>query len=182
MVYVIIGIVMLVILAPIIRIIPSAKQKAAMAKRQVGMKQGIRITITHIEDPDPDRNKYLSNTGKPMPRKLAVIGYSLPRPRPDNWRESGSVDWSFERRSLSVESKVPWEASEPVNSALPDSLSAFLATNLSKLPSDCVKVEEKNFILTIYWHEQGEVSELIDFLTTCVSLPLASGSMDSSIK
>ena len=182
MVYVIIGVVMLVILAPIMRIIPSAKQKAAMEKRQIAMKQGIRIAITHIDDPDPDRNKYLSNTGKPLPRKLAVIGYRLPRARPDNWRESGAVDWRLERRSSSVESKVPWEEVEPTNSGLPDSLKTFLSENLSKLPFDCVKVEEKNFILTIYWQEQGEVSELIDFLTTCVGLPLSSGRNDSAIK
>lgn len=182
MVYVIIGVVMLIILAPIIRIIPSAKQKAAMAKRRLAMKEGIRIDITHIEDPDPDRKKYLSNTGKPLPRKLPVIGYRLPRARPDNWRDSGGLDWSFERKSISTEMKVPWEASEAAQTDLPIDLNAFLETNLSKLPADCVKVEEKNFILTIYWHERGEVSELIDFLRTCVAFSASSGSHDTAIK
>ena len=40
------------------------------------------------------------------------------------------------------------------------------------LPDDVVRIEENNFIISIYWQERGNVDELLVFLSACGNLRL----------
>ena len=95
MVYLIGLFVLLMIAAPIIAILPSAEQKAQMEKRKLAMASNVRVEFTHIDDPDPDPQKYLSNTGVPLERRLAVKAYRLSLRRPAHWRETPSNNWDL---------------------------------------------------------------------------------------
>ena len=66
MIYLIIALVMLAIIAPIVRVLPSKQEKARMAKRRMAMTEGIGVELLKIEDPDPDPAKYRSGTGKAL--------------------------------------------------------------------------------------------------------------------
>ena len=97
MAYVIIVIILLIIIGPILAVLPSKRQKDQMQKRQTAMKAGISVNLTRIDDPDPDPEKYLSNTGKPLERVMALIAYRLPRLRPGQRRQV-AYDWALERK------------------------------------------------------------------------------------
>ena len=43
-------------------------------------------------------------------------------------------------------------------------MTSHLSECLDRLPSDVVQVEEKNNFVSVYWHESGDVTEVIDFL------------------
>ena len=98
MVYLLIGGILLLIVAPIIRILPSRRQKEQMALRRTASSNGLTVELTHIDDPDPDPEKYLSNTGRPLPRVMAVIAYRKPVKKPAEWRRIPAVDWCVVRR------------------------------------------------------------------------------------
>lgn len=173
MAYVIIGIVLLLIIAPILAILPNARQKAQMAKRQQAMKQGVRVELTHLEDPDPDPGKYLSNTGRPLERKLAVAAYRIQRPRSVNWRQYPSSDWQLDQSKLEG-----WVWNIKPHRDIPNDLTEFVSEHLelmandlaNDLSIDLVRVEEKKFTVSVYWHERGEVKPVIDFLKGCIAL------------
>jgi hypothetical protein len=57
-----------------------------------------------------------------------------------------------------------WYWSSREASLVSGPLSDHLSNHLSKLPGDVVRVEEKNKFISLYWHEAGDVSEVIDFL------------------
>ncbi|HIG42387.1 MAG: hypothetical protein ABGY96_10720 [bacterium] len=169
MAYIIIGFVLLLIIAPIIAILPSARQKALMAKRREAMAENIRIDLTQIEDPDPNPEDYISNTGKPLDRKCPVAAYRIPRPRSGNWRQLPSIDWSVNRvNAESDEDPVKgWRWDGRLDKKISNDLNEFIVLNLAALPDDVMRVEEKKFLISVYWKEAGEVQETIDFLTGC---------------
>lgn len=176
MVYLIGLFVLLMIAAPIIAILPSAEQKAQMEKRKVAMAQNVRVEFMHIDDPDPDPEKYISNTGRPLERRLSVKAYRLALPRPFEWREKPVREWAFIRRS--TKSELPkngfsisgWESEVVPEEGFSEKWRDFFQQRMPRLPDDVVRVEENNFIMTIYWQERGDVKELLDFLGACKNL------------
>jgi hypothetical protein len=174
MVYIIIGFVLVLIIAPIISIMPSAKQKAQMVKRQAAMARNIRVDLTRIDDPDPDPEKYLSNTGRPLERKCAVAAYRIPRQRSRDWRQAPSTDWAVDRveGDSSLVSALGWRWNGPPGDKVARTLNEFIVTNLNGLPEDVVRVEERNFVVSVFWKEIGEVQDTIDFLTGCIAISI----------
>ena len=182
MAYIIIGFILLLIIAPIIAILPSARQKAMMAKRTEAMAKNIRIDLTQIEDPDPNPEDYISNTGKPLDRKCAVAAYRIPRTRSGNWRQLPSIDWAVNRvRAESNEDPVKgWRWERQPDKKTSNDLNEFIVSNLTGLPNDVMRVEEKKFLISVYWKETGEVQETIDFLTGCAEINILPTTTDDS--
>jgi hypothetical protein len=178
MAYVIIIVVLLVIIGPILALLPSKRQKQQIQMRKAAMNAGISVALTRIDDPDPDPEAYLSNTGKPLERVMAVVAYRCFRPRPDQWRQRPEIAWALDRtRGACVEGLAPgWQWHDTRISDLPPILSGYLVDALDSLPDDVVRVEEQKFIISVYWRERADpqgLAKLIDFLRVCAALPLA---------
>lgn len=169
MAYLIIIVVLLVIAAPILAVLPSPRDKARMVKRRQAMGVGVGVTMTSIEDPDPDIKKYRSSTGKPLPRKLSIAAYRLSRPKLLGRGNKREPSWAVVR--FAARNRAPlvgnwyWESAAPGGELA--GVSEFLVKELEQLPVDVVKIEEKNKFISLYWHEDGEVQEVIDFLDRC---------------
>jgi hypothetical protein len=174
MTYLIIGIAIIFIIAPIFAILPSTKQKSQMKLRQSAMAQGVRVELTTIQDPIPRQDKYLSNTGKPLPPVLSVAAYRKVRPKPAQWRLAPRLDWVVEKRevlSKSLTGNWCWSPEKP--STISDEFESLLRAQLDTLPVDVVKIEEINYFLSVYWHESsGEegLSAIVRFLDACTAL------------
>jgi len=188
MAYVIIVVVLLIIIGPILAVLPSKRQKEQMLKRQTAMAAGLSVALTRIEDPDPNPEDYLSNTGKPLERVKAVIAYRLPRQRLGQWHQT-AVDWALERKLSQSpgprDTGLPtgWHWSETQAGQLPARLRQYLQVAIADLPNDVVRVEERKNIISAYWNERGdtiELTKLIDFLRDCAALPVAPEDDDSA--
>jgi len=172
MVYVGIAIVLLLIIAPIIAILPSKRQKEQMAMRRMAMSAGLSVELTRIADPDPDPEKYLSNTGKPLARVMPAVAYRLSRRRPPNWRQVPQVDWCLVRREAANAPGLPprWAWEEPYDERMSNELKEFFLQNLAGLPNDVVRVDEAKYVLSAYWNEHGgeqAVASIVEFLRGC---------------
>lgn len=175
MVYVFIGIVILLIIAPIIAVLPSKRQKEQMRLRQRAMGAGVSIEFVRIDDPDPDPDKYTSNTGKPLERVMQVVAYRYLRPTPDDWRKVPRIDWRAVRRAGSASPDLPsgWTWENELPASMSNELKSFIANGLHKLPNDVVRVEEVRNVISVYWNEDGgedEVEEIIQFLKECAGI------------
>ena len=172
MVYLIIVFAILLIAAPIVAVLPSKRDKQRMQKRQTAMRVGISVEMTIIDDPDPDPQKYLSTTGKPVPRKLSVAVYRIQRNKPKERISGEAPVWVALRFKDRHRAKLSrywfWEGAAPGPEMA--SISEYLAGQLDQLPPDAVKVEEKNYFVSIYWQESGEVQEVVDFLKRCAAV------------
>lgn len=170
MTYFFIALVILAIVAPIIQVLPSREQKLAMAKRREAMSQGIGVELVKIEDPDPDPKKYQTSTARPLPRELSTTAYRIHRRR----RSSPELGPAFELVRYAGEKRIPfvenwhWASIDQELKANP--LKEHLASTITALPPDVVRIEEKNNFLSLYWREAGEVSEVIDFLKRTVEI------------
>ena len=168
------------IMAPILAILPSAEQKDQLKKRKLAMARGVRVQLTHIDDPDPDPSKYLSNTGQPLERKLPIVAYRLARSRPEMWHERPEENWSFIQARETPNSPVGdygimgWHCERCPQDGFTPVWEKFFQEKLPCLPRDVVRVEENKFMVTIYWKEKGEVDEILDFLSACARLELGS--------
>jgi hypothetical protein len=176
MVYLIIVVILLVIIGPIIAVLPSARQKERMAMRQRAMAQGISVELTSIEDPDPDPNKYLSNTGKPLERIKRVVAYRMLRERPADWRRLPRIDWCALRCGGPGTGGLPpgWAWQNELPSQMSNRLKEFIVDGLQMLPNDVVRVDEVRYMVSVYWNEQGSGENLdpvVDFLKECVEIP-----------
>jgi hypothetical protein len=179
MAYVIIIIILLVIIGPILSLLPSKRQKQQIAMRKAAMDAGVSVALTRIDDPDPDPEQYLSNTGKPLERVMPVVAYRRFRPRPDSWRQRPEIAWALIRQqSADVEGLPPgWQWQDTRLADLPPVLSQYLMGGIGGLPDDVIRVEEQKFIISIYWRERADsqgLTKLLDFLRDCAALPLAS--------
>jgi hypothetical protein len=142
------------------------------------MDAGIRVALTRIDDPDPDPEAYLSNTGKPLERVMAVVAYRRFRPRPDQWRQRPEIAWALNRKQgARIDGLAPdWQWQDTQVAALPPILHDYLVGAVSCLPDDVIRVEEQNFIISVYWRERAdpqELTKLIDFLRDCTALSLS---------
>jgi len=173
MIYVAIALVLVLVIAPIISVLPSARQKEQMSLRKIAMSAGFSIDLTHIDDPDPDPEKYLSNTGKPLPRVMPAIAYRLPR---RGMRDVPLMDWCVVRRSDSkLDELLPpgWTWVSGATANMSNEFKTFLHGSLEKLPNDVIRVEEVNRIVSVYWNEQGgtdAVNAIIAFAKHCVAI------------
>ncbi|MBQ73653.1 MAG: hypothetical protein CMQ20_01360 [Gammaproteobacteria bacterium] len=176
MIYLIIGFALLLIIAPIFAILPSARQKEQMNMRRKAMAEGVSVELTSIQDPVPNQDKYISNTGKPLEPVLGVVAYRVSRKKPRQWRLAPQIDWVLERgdqHSPDLPGTWCWVQSKP--DALPAEMEKFLIRELACIPGDVVRIDEKNYVLSIYWHESsGEegLASVCRFLSGCIEIPL----------
>lgn len=174
MAYVIIGVALLLIVAPIFAILPSARQKEQMRLRKEAMDKGISVELTSIDDPIPHQDKYLSGTGKSLEPVLGVAAYKMTRRKPGEWRLSPPVNWTLERKE-ETSSDLPgcwhWVQSKP--QGLSQELEDFFISSLDTLPDDVVKIQEVNYSLIIFWHERSGAEGLaavVRFLQGCLAI------------
>lgn len=176
MTYLIIGFILLLVIAPLFAILPSARQKEQMKMRREAMDKGISVELTSIQDPVPRQDKYLSNTGKRLEPLLKVAAYRVVRKKPLEWRLSPVIGWGLERGEEPCPGlPEPWRWSQPKPDVLSEEMKVFLARELSSLPDDVVKIDEVNYVLSAYWLEgSGEVglASIVRFLNGCVAIPL----------
>lgn len=175
MVYVFIAVVILLIIGPIIAVLPSRRQKEQMALRKRAMAEGISIEFTRIDDPDPDPEKYRSNTGKPLERVMSVVAYRSIRPTREEWRRIPRIDWCAVRRADSAAPDLPagWAWENELPARMSNELIAFIANELQKLPNDVVRVDEVRNVISVYWQERGveqELNLIIQFLKGCAGI------------
>lgn len=174
MTYLIIGFVILLIIAPIFAILPSARQKEQMRLRKQAMEQGIGVELTRIEDPIPRQDKYLSSTGKPLDPVLSVAAYRIARPKPRELRTSPQIEWILERRaekSSDLPGRWHWSQSKP--NEIREEFEQFLFNELASLPDDVVKIQEVNYSLIVYWHESSSekgLTSIVRFLQGASSI------------
>jgi len=140
--------------------------------RRMAMSAGLSVELTRIEDPDPDPEKYLSNTGKPLERVMQAVAYRFPRPRPPNWRRVPQVNWCVVRREAANAPGLPpdWAWEEPYDDRMSNELKEFFLRNLAGLPNDVVRVDEEKYVLSAYWNEHGDeqaVASIVEFLKGC---------------
>ena len=188
MAYVIIVIVLLAIIAPVIAILPSAKQKAQMQMRKVARSNGVSVELTAIDDPNPHQQKYLSNTGKPIPPLLKVVAYKLQRRRLSDWRRLAQIDWSVQRLPRVDETaqdpfSSTWCWLSPCPAEMSIDLQDWIKNQTASLPEDVEKIEELGYQIAVYWHERtaGSEESVINFLKTCASLPLHQLAEDDNV-
>ena len=166
MTYFIIALVVALIITPILSIIPSKHQRALAQIRQMARTEGLRIDLVKLEDPDPDPDRYVSGTGRPLARKLSVAAWRLPRPRPKDWQSLAIPPWEIVR----VGNEWRWVGDPPA----PEGFANYVSEELITLPSDIVKVEERNYLLTVYWREHADsisADLVIRFLKSCIERP-----------
>jgi len=175
MAYIIIVVVILIIVSPIIANLPSARQKQQMQMRKRAMAAGITIDLTHIDDPDPNPADYLSSTGKPLPRVMAVFAYRMPRRRNEANYEQPPSHWQLVRRGGQAAPALPagWQWQDTNLQQLNVPLRHFLETRIAALPADVKRLEESEFIISVYWQEREDgvgLTKIIDFLKDCAAL------------
>ncbi|MBV1879618.1 MAG: hypothetical protein KUG79_18390 [Pseudomonadales bacterium] len=175
--YLIIVIIILVIIAPIISILPNARQKTQLVKRKAAMAEGIRVELVQIDD--VNARVTISTAGKEQRPKLSVVAYRFQRARPVSWREVEAREWSLNRVTKNSAQEMQqlttdWTWLVEPGQNLTNDLDGYLKRWLADMPDDIVRVEDRGYILSIYWQERGEVARIIDFLTDCsamLSLP-----------
>lgn len=175
MVYLVIAVILLVIIAPIVAILPSKRQKEQMSLRKTAMADGFSIELTRIADPDPDPEKYLSNTGKPLERIMSVAAYRFPRRKPTDWRRLPTVNWALVRRQDADMADLPvnWAWDGIPSGEMSGELKAFVAGRLGALPDDVVRVDEVKYVISVYWNERGGepgVAAIIAFVKACAEI------------
>ncbi len=149
MIYLGIAFVVLLIVAPIIALLPSAQQREQMALRRRAMSAGVRTELTTIDDPNPEAERYITVTGKRLEQKLKCIAYRLPRERPWNWRDLQPMKWSMSR------GPDGWQSDEALPESTSDELRAAVDEALETLPDDAIRVDEEHYVVSVYWCEKG---------------------------
>lgn len=158
-------------------LLPSARQKEQMALRNRARAQGLQVELTRIDDPDPEPGKYITLTGKPLDPILKCIAYRIPRKRLRDWRRQPIVNWKVFRKRGAMSDGLPadWEWHETSLETLPQQLRSRIKEGLPTLPADVVVVDEKNYQVSIYWHERGGetgLEALTHLLKTVIATPL----------
>ncbi len=160
MIYLGIALVVLLLVAPIVALLPSARQREQMALRRQAMAAGLRTELTTIDDPDPDQDRYVSVTGKRLEPKLKCIAYRLSRPRPPAWRDLPAVEWSLIRVK-----DGGWRWQDAPSEALSRTLAEAIPGVAREMPADAVRIDESHYVISVYWLEQGG-SEGLDAIVT----------------
>lgn len=165
MAYLGIALVVLIIVAPILALLPSARQKEQMALRKGARSAGLRTDLTTIDDPNPDQERYKTITGKALEPKMKCIAYRLPRARPSEWRSLPEVTWAVARTG-----EKAWTWIQPLPPGLSDELRQTIDAALEKLPADAIRVDEERYMISVYWSERGGTEALDSIVEALKSL------------
>ena len=194
MVYLFIFFILLLILIPFFRMLPSKRQKEQMAMRRTAMAAGISVKLTSIDDPESPAQQSPPHRVQPSqpPRgrslrpKLKVVAwqYQCREPQDRTQRLLPKGAWCLQRVSslsehqqdMTLTDEWIWLQSPDAASLQP--LSTWLKTTLKSLPKDVQQIEVKHAVVAVYWHEQraGTEQEVIDFLKGCVAITLEGSS------
>lgn len=169
MIYLGIAFVVLLLVAPIVALLPSARQREQMALRREAMAAGLRTELTTIDDPDPDQDRYVSVTGKRLEPKLKCIAYRVSRPRPPEWRDLPAVEWSLIRVK-----DGSWRWEDAPSEALSGTLADAITDIAQGMPADAVRLDESHYVVSVYWQEKGRsegLDAIVAGLKTLASTP-----------
>ena len=168
--YLIVILVLFFIVAPIISILPSKQQKQQMAFRQTARAAGVSVGLVKIEDPDSDRDKYLSSTGRPLPRDLACVAYRRPRKKSHSKTAMPMPSWML-LRNKSAGNQLAW--SEDETGGIDPIFRQLVESHISDLPVDVIRLEETAELVSVYWHEISDeqgLAKVLGFLNEVVAL------------
>ena len=168
--YLIIILILFFVVAPIVAILPSKRQKQQMAFRQSARAAGVSVALVKIEDPDSDRDKYLSATGRPLPRDLACVAYRRPRKKVISQIPIPVPGWSVSR-DKSLDNQLTWIETDTGD--IDPIFLQFIESHLSDLPADVIRLDETAGLVSVYWHERSDeqgLAKLLGFLNEVVTL------------
>ncbi len=151
-------------------ILPSKRQKQQMAFRQSARSAGVSVALVKVEDPDSDRDKYLSATGRPLPRDLACVAYRRPRKKAMSPAGIPTPGWRL-TRDKSCGNQLTWVESD--SGDLDPTFRQFVESHLSDLPADVIRLDETAGLVSVYWHERSDeegLAKLLGFLNRVVAL------------
>lgn len=177
MTYLLIGLALCTIMGPAFMLLPSKRQKAQMALRSKARAEGLQVELTRIDDPDPEPGKYTSLTGKPLHPILKCVAYRIPRKRFTDRRARSIVNWKVVKKRGVSNDFLPsdWQWLETAWETLSLPLRTVIAEGLPMLPLDVVAIEEKNFQVSVFWHERGgetDLANMVQFLKAVIEAPL----------
>jgi len=168
--YLIIILILFFVVAPIVAILPSKRQKQQMAFRQSARAAGVSVALVKIEDPDSDRDKYLSATGRPLPRDLACVAYRRPRKKVISQIPIPVPGWSVSR-DKSLDNQLTWIETDTGD--IDPIFLQFIESHLLDLPADVIRLDETAGLVSVYWHERSDeqgLAKLLGFLNEVVTL------------
>lgn len=168
--YLIIILILFFVVAPIVAILPSKRQKQQMAFRQSARAAGVSVALVKIEDPDSDRDKYLSATGRPLPRDLACVAYRRPRKKVISQIPLPVPSWRVSR-DKSLDNQLTWIETDTGD--IDPIFLQFIESHLSDLPADVIRLDETAGLVSVYWHERSDeqgLAKLLGFLNEVVTL------------
>jgi hypothetical protein len=153
MVYLFIGLVLLMLIAPIVSILPGKSQKQIMAVRRAAMARGISVELTTIDDPSPDQDKYRTSTGRALPAKLQVAAYKgLSR-----LNSSSATLPAFQVQRTPGQNPLSPDAFHSITDAsLSAPCRAFLGQYAASLPTTVHQIIWDGRQLNVYWIEQPD--------------------------
>ena len=168
--YLIVIFILLLVLAPIVSILPSKRQKQQMNFRRDARAAGVTVALVTIEDPDSDKEKYLSATGRPLPRDLKCVAYRKPREKEQNRIGTKMPDWVLVR-DKSGDGKLQWldDSGDLINPNFRQEIEDWV----NRLPDDIIRIDEASQLVSIYWQERTDeqsLPDLFDFLNFIVTL------------
>lgn len=177
MTYLLIGLALCTIIGPVFMLLPSKRQRAQMALRVKARAEGVQVELTRIDDPDPEPGKYTGLTGKPLQPILNCVAYRMPRKRFTDWRARPMVNWKVVKKRGVKNDLLPfdWQWLETTWETLSPPLRTVITDGLPNLPVDVVAIEEKNFQVSIFWHERGgetDLATMVQFLKAVIEAPL----------
>ena len=168
--YLIVFLILLLVVAPIVSILPSKRQKQQMIFRRDARAAGINVALVKIDDPDSDKEKYLSATGRPLPKDLNCVAYRKPRKKTKNWSGDKLPDWVMVR-DKSGDGHLRWQGDSAEN--IDPGFRQAVEEWTTRLPADIVRIDETSQLVSIYWHEHSDeqgLQNIFQFLNFIVTL------------
>lgn len=182
MVYLGIALVIALLVAPIIALRPSGRQREQMALRQAARARGLRTELVTIEDPDPDPDSYRSVTGKALAREIKCIAYRRSRRRPSDTRRLPALAWAVGRNTGATDGPLSgWRWETPLPEFASDELRAAIPHALESMPDDVIRVDEEYADVSAYWRERGgmeafeQIADALDALAAATPLQPGTG-------
>jgi len=171
MAYWIIALIVLFILAPMIRLWPSAKDRQAMEGRRVAMRRGVGVELTQILDPVPIQDKYKTPSGMPIEPKLSVVAFRArhgqlvdDKNRPCDWfaeRVGESPSPLAKKKGVKRADWMVWfEEQRMPESKAEEKLVDEVLSVVVAAPKSVVSMDWQNRALSAYWVENGRSEEV----------------------
>jgi hypothetical protein len=161
----------LFVLAPMIRLWPSTKDRQAMRGRMLAMKRGVGVELTMIDDPVPDQDKYRTPSGLPLPTRLRVIAFRArhkqlvdEKMRPADWvarRVGAGANSRSMPQGVQVDDwRLSFEAGRAPKSVQEAQITDQIRLTVARLPASVVMLDWANRALSAYWEENGREEEV----------------------